>query len=239
MKQFSVTVMAGRYDADEKAVTGAFARETQRPEHPLIFTTEQGLKARAQALTHPGYGLARCAIEGRQAEQVVLYPQADWTPMDRPHVLELTTGGGHFSQRFPIYATVQLLRHTSQHPLAAIAVHMPSHLDKASKFYFPVNLILWRHALTVLAHEVARLRRQHPGIAVIVGGDWNARQTGGSWTGKALRHSLPGFRAGQGDLFGNVWTLGLTSVGQPVTVQPRGSSDHTIKRFVYQFGSKP
>lgn len=237
MSDLAVTVMAGRYDANQNAVRSAFARETNAGAD-LIFTTEQSLKIRTEALKQPGYGLGRVGVAGRQAEQVVLYKAADWAPTGSPRSLELTTGGGHFSQRFPIYTTEQMLRQADGRMLAAIAVHMPSHLDKASRYFFPVNLVLWKRALAVLAHEVAVLRRQHPGIAILIGGDWNARQTSG-WTGKALQHALPGFRAGEGDMFGNVWSLGLRPVGQPVSVPARGSSDHTIHRFVYAWNAPP
>jgi hypothetical protein len=232
MKPFAVVVAPGRYDAAEQAVAAAFHRETRR-KPSLLFSTEQSLAARSSALAIPGYGLARIGVSGRKAEQVVLFNEDDWADVHTAREVELEDGtGGHNSQKFPLFATVVVLRANDGRLLACIAVHMPSHLDKASPFYFPVNLILWRKALKSLAAEVQRLERRHPGIAVMIGGDWNARQSVGTWTGAALHKSLAGFRHGKGDLFNNLWCKGVHTIGTPTTVAPQGSSDHPIKRYL-------
>lgn len=234
--RLGVTVMAGRYDAALDRVRAAFKRELAAGP-AVVFTTEQGNRDRTaiinKAAKEAGYGVARVGVAGREAEQVILYDKDLAQPEGNEYSIKLTDGGGHNSQRFPIYATVQILRFADGHELAAIAVHMPSHLDKSSPYYFPVNLVLWRTALARLAREVRKLRRTHPGISITIGGDWNARQAAG-WTAKALHKALPGFVTGSGDMFGNVWSLGL-SRGKGKAAPARGSSDHVIHHLTYRW----
>jgi hypothetical protein len=139
-------------------------------------------------------------------------------------------GPGRFSK--PAMALVTVLRNTHT---GRLLIDVQNH-DPARPTETRVNMLRWLRVKRAESRVVRRLEAAYPGAAAVVSGDSNAHQDAPYFL-RTMARLFPGFHNGGGYEFGAAWVKGLTPHGKPATVDPRGSSDHPVRRVGFRWSA--
>ena len=219
---FTASVVSGRFDRPDHLVSADWQRERDAG-MSLILGTELAHRNAATLLgTDPRYGLIHHPGQG-VGENALEYAKADWEVVKSYTVEALPGGGpGRFSQPASFLVTVLRNRHNGR-LFADVQNHDPARPTQSR-----VNMRRWLQVKQAEVKVVHQLEADHPGIALAVTGDSNAKQSA-PWFLRFMAARLPGFRNGGGYEFGAAWVKGLTPHGH-TTIQAAGS-DHAIRRI--------